>query len=60
MEPEADLTEGNTVDASLEDKEREESPFSDGDVEDTMKAAQGSDLYLDTVRPRLPFVSNRI
>ncbi|EIM92353.1 spindle pole body protein [Stereum hirsutum FP-91666 SS1] len=47
VEPEADLTEGNAVDASLE--EREESPFSDDNVEDTTKAAQGSDLYLDTI-----------
>lgn len=51
VEPEADLTEGNAVDASLE--EREESPFSDDNVEDTTKAAQGSDLYLDTVRLHL-------
>lgn len=52
---ETDLAEGNAVDANLEnlDREREESPVSDGEVEDTTKAAQGSDLYLDTVR--MPF-----
>lgn len=49
VEPEADLIQGNAVDASLEE-EREESPFWDDNVEDTTKAAQGSDLYLDTVR----------
>lgn len=51
IETETDSASANAVDASLVElaREREESSVSDGDVEDTAKAAQGSDLYLDTV-----------
>lgn len=60
VEPQTDFTEGNAVDASLEKDEREESPFSDDNVEDTTKAVQGSDLYLDTVRLDLLSIINRL
>lgn len=46
-------TEAHSI-ATVEEssKKREESPVSDDDhVEDTTRAVQGSDLYLDTVRP---------